>query len=174
MLIYSVYFFFFKQKTAYEMRISDWSSNVCSSDLFCAPLIGRVVRCPPLPAPAGLATGLAASLASGLADSPPSRRQADKCAFPPQNRRIELKPAGRPFITCGTRPQGLLHVSAYSGLFAIPYGRVWNHSYICRSGSRGPRRGRHHRGMIRGHPRHEERYSPGTAPDRKTAGKGTS
>src|SRR3546814_3502600 len=28
-----VRFFFFKQKTAYEMRISDWSSDVCSSDL---------------------------------------------------------------------------------------------------------------------------------------------
>src|SRR3546814_6340108 len=27
------FFFFFKQKTAYEMRISDWSSDVCSSDL---------------------------------------------------------------------------------------------------------------------------------------------
>src|SRR3546814_6274025 len=27
-------FFFFKQKTAYEMRISDWSSDVCSSDLW--------------------------------------------------------------------------------------------------------------------------------------------
>src|SRR3546814_7253703 len=27
------YFFFFKQKTSYEMRISDWSSDVCSSDL---------------------------------------------------------------------------------------------------------------------------------------------
>src|SRR3546814_13956918 len=29
----SCYFCFFKQKTAYEMRISDWSSDVCSSDL---------------------------------------------------------------------------------------------------------------------------------------------
>src|SRR3546814_4937618 len=29
----NVCFFFFKQKTAYEMRISDWSSDVCSSDL---------------------------------------------------------------------------------------------------------------------------------------------
>src|SRR3546814_470096 len=28
------FFFFFKQKTAYEMRISDWSSDVCSSDLY--------------------------------------------------------------------------------------------------------------------------------------------
>src|SRR3546814_5594289 len=38
-------FFFFKQKTAYEMRISDWSSDVCSSDLrnaghLCALLLG--------------------------------------------------------------------------------------------------------------------------------------
>src|SRR3546814_2179016 len=32
-LIYVLFFFFFKQKTAYEMRISDWSSDVCSSDL---------------------------------------------------------------------------------------------------------------------------------------------
>src|SRR3546814_9269026 len=31
---FSESFFFFKQKTAYEMRISDWSSDVCSSDLF--------------------------------------------------------------------------------------------------------------------------------------------
>src|SRR3546814_10265703 len=30
-------FFFFKQKTAYEMRISDWSSDVCSSDLLGDP-----------------------------------------------------------------------------------------------------------------------------------------
>src|SRR3546814_10095473 len=29
-----LFVFFFKQKTAYEMRISDWSSDVCSSDLF--------------------------------------------------------------------------------------------------------------------------------------------
>src|SRR3546814_1241361 len=29
----SLFVFFFKQKTAYEMRISDWSSDVCSSDL---------------------------------------------------------------------------------------------------------------------------------------------
>src|SRR3546814_5830318 len=32
-----VVIFFFKQKTAYEMRISDWSSDVCSSDLFLGP-----------------------------------------------------------------------------------------------------------------------------------------
>src|SRR3546814_16898899 len=48
-----MYFFFFKQKTAYEMRISDWSSDVCSSDLLisisalCRPGSGIIVviRC---------------------------------------------------------------------------------------------------------------------------------
>src|SRR3546814_1496724 len=39
--IYVRFFFFFKQKTAYEMSISDWSSDVCSSDL---GIIGRAVR----------------------------------------------------------------------------------------------------------------------------------
>src|SRR3546814_1051226 len=33
MVVFVLPFFFFKQKTAYEMRISDWSSDVCSSDL---------------------------------------------------------------------------------------------------------------------------------------------
>src|SRR3546814_17246518 len=38
-------FFFFKQKTAYEMRMSDWSSDVCSSDLRARS--SRAVRCRP-------------------------------------------------------------------------------------------------------------------------------
>src|SRR3546814_4774554 len=36
-----MFFFFFKQKTAYEMRISDWSSDVCSSDLV---VVARALR----------------------------------------------------------------------------------------------------------------------------------
>src|SRR3546814_1089925 len=40
-----MYFFFFKQKTAYEMRISDWSSDVCSSDLLTFSKTRRV-SCP--------------------------------------------------------------------------------------------------------------------------------
>src|SRR3546814_5561121 len=39
----SLFFFFFKQKTAYEMRISDWSSDVCSSDLL-PGVIARLVN----------------------------------------------------------------------------------------------------------------------------------
>src|SRR3546814_7275649 len=37
LVLMSAFFFFFKQKTAYEMRISDWSSDVCSSDLLLRP-----------------------------------------------------------------------------------------------------------------------------------------
>src|SRR3546814_9551444 len=40
-----LFIFFFKQKTAYEMRISDWSSDVCSSDL--AVSRGREPCCAP-------------------------------------------------------------------------------------------------------------------------------
>src|SRR3546814_9346914 len=40
--------FFFKHKTAYEMRISDWSSDVCSSDLN-SPLDGAIPRWEPKP-----------------------------------------------------------------------------------------------------------------------------
>src|SRR3546814_5916789 len=37
-------FFFFKQKTAYEMRISDWSSDVCSSDLCLLVPVARLLH----------------------------------------------------------------------------------------------------------------------------------
>src|SRR3546814_6577682 len=37
--MYVFIFFFFKQKTAYEMRISDWSSDVCSSDLISEKIV---------------------------------------------------------------------------------------------------------------------------------------
>src|SRR3546814_10558765 len=39
MCIWVIVMFFFKQKTAYEMRISDWSSDVCSSDLDVVELV---------------------------------------------------------------------------------------------------------------------------------------
>src|SRR3546814_4532839 len=42
--LFFVLLFFFKQKTAYEMRISDWSSDVCSSDLFVARRASEVAE----------------------------------------------------------------------------------------------------------------------------------
>src|SRR3546814_7521393 len=52
--VVDVIYFFFKQKTAYEMRISDWSSDVCSSDLpdagsHCGHLEADLVQLPVLP-----------------------------------------------------------------------------------------------------------------------------
>src|SRR3546814_12072722 len=40
--VFISFFFFFKQKTAYEMRISDWSSDVCSSDLADRDIVAAV------------------------------------------------------------------------------------------------------------------------------------
>src|SRR3546814_3290490 len=51
LVVFVFCFFFFKQKTAYEMRISDWSSDVCSSDLAHARAVpgkprATSLRCP--------------------------------------------------------------------------------------------------------------------------------
>src|SRR3546814_5010415 len=54
-------FFFFKQKTAYEMRISDWSSDVCSSDLAAS---GTVPAKGAVPEP--MPDGRSATLVRGL------------------------------------------------------------------------------------------------------------
>src|SRR3546814_9179196 len=53
-----VFFFFFKQKTAYEMRISDWSSDVCSSDLDRDAVRLAEGRTAPQPSAAAFDTGL--------------------------------------------------------------------------------------------------------------------
>src|SRR3546814_10316300 len=47
-LLFLLLLFFFKQKTAYEMRISDWSSDVCSSDLQPSPGASRLAGLPRL------------------------------------------------------------------------------------------------------------------------------
>src|SRR3546814_10885794 len=70
MIDWSFSFFFFKQKTAYEMRISDWSSDVCSSDLI-GELLGIVV--------AGGGTGAEDQVVAVAADgvvAGPARRDA--------------------------------------------------------------------------------------------------
>src|SRR3546814_9938792 len=69
--VFSFAFVFFKQKTAYEMRISDWSSDVCSSDLPAEPRDGaRLLHV----GASGSATGLADR---SIADLPDLLRPGD-------------------------------------------------------------------------------------------------
>src|SRR3546814_19255733 len=60
-------FFFFKQKTAYEMRISDWSSDVCSSDLFAGQVEAD--------------DALVAALAEADGLERPAARYVDRCQY---------------------------------------------------------------------------------------------
>src|SRR3546814_5196740 len=63
--MFCCFFFFFKQKTAYEMRISDWSSDVCS---FQARKMPSAVRCRLLVHPARAAAKCPVCIARPLAD----------------------------------------------------------------------------------------------------------
>src|SRR3546814_3019931 len=81
-------FFFFKQKTAYEMRISDWSSDVCSSDLVALAVPRRIGE-------GGIAARLALDRLEFGADAIPQRLE-------PVARRlllgIERDHAAKPFV----------------------------------------------------------------------------
>src|SRR3546814_2163463 len=84
-------FFFFKQKTAYEMRISDWSSDVCSSDLLgdddrgvrvdgtCAPSPGAATRQPASIRPPLTAQARAFGAASNSVARSEERRVGKEC-----------------------------------------------------------------------------------------------
>src|SRR3546814_6260646 len=74
-----VLFFFFKQKTAYEVRISDWSSDVCSSDLEVfrpvRPCTAHGMRMEPPPSePVASGTMPAAMAAPDPPEEPPALR----------------------------------------------------------------------------------------------------
>src|SRR3546814_1836595 len=94
-------FFFFKQKTAYEMRISDWSSDVCSSDLLgdddrgvrvdgtCAPSPGAATRQPASIRPPLTAQARAFGAASNSVASVPVIHTCPPPAASLSNRRSE-------------------------------------------------------------------------------------
>ena len=71
-------FFFFKQKTAYEITASDWSSDVCSSDLFgVAALVSYVSRFMTLEPGDCIATGTPAGVGMGVKPAPVFLRAGD-------------------------------------------------------------------------------------------------
>src|SRR3546814_1172626 len=87
-------FFFFKQKTAYEMRISDWSSDVCSSDLRGAGRLG-IAALSSLKASASSAAGAKKLVRSVASTTPRMRRRM---------RRSEERRVGKECVsTCRSR-----------------------------------------------------------------------
>src|SRR3546814_13660688 len=86
-----LFFFFFKQKTAYDMRISDWSSDVCSSDLISDPsrltTSNRFRRMPQLPPSYSLEPWPRQSAAmSWVIDRDPASRRPAQVARPSELR----------------------------------------------------------------------------------------
>src|SRR3546814_4927577 len=104
---WSVFFFFFKQKTAYEMRISDWSSDVCSSDL--EALQGTRQLQERLQPSSSLRTNLGSSCSSCLSSTPSaSGRVASSAIAPVRNTkraaRSEERRVGKECVsTCRSR-----------------------------------------------------------------------
>src|SRR3546814_1804409 len=81
-LRYRVVIFFFKQKTAYEMRISDWSSDVCSSDLKGANLADMASLGVPVPPGFTITTEACNAFIAGdgaLPDRSEERRVGKEC-----------------------------------------------------------------------------------------------
>src|SRR3546814_13729678 len=104
-------FFFFKQKTAYEMRISDWSSDVCSSDLS-APTASRFrpnSRCSSRWRKTASRRSKFRATAAGWSSrsttcSAPSRKRSSRSASPRSLSRSEERRVGKECVsTCRSR-----------------------------------------------------------------------
>src|SRR3546814_8766553 len=86
---------FFKQKTAYEVRISDWSSDVCSSDLIPKPLPPRrEARLEPSRASGSSRFGGAAATASPVSGDHQAWRLAAKTGEAPSGGEAGISPPG--------------------------------------------------------------------------------
>src|SRR3546814_1125063 len=120
------FFFFFKQNTEYELRISDWSSDVCSSDLphpHC--LRFRLSGCRPVPrprSPAEACADVAHAAAPQNSEPSPSTRKAHQSECGETN----ASDAGRPRNTasrskCPERTRSEEHTSELQSLMRISY-----------------------------------------------------
>src|SRR3546814_14765200 len=96
-------FFFFKQKTAYEMRISDWSSDVCSSDLLgCTRRQGYLVGRPRLRCAGGRSSDVLQPLCRQSADGHPV--QPGHQPIDSRHRRSEERRVGKECVSkCRSR-----------------------------------------------------------------------
>src|SRR3546814_1031544 len=98
-------FFFFKQKTAYEMRISDWSSDVCSSDLLPSAKIMAGVPCTIsfLPKASRVSRGASQLASGGVLPFNIQSRQVAAWSFAHQIRSEERRVGKECVRTCRSR-----------------------------------------------------------------------
>src|SRR3546814_8135761 len=125
-------FFFFKQKTAYEMRISDWSSDVCSSDL-------PANRCSSGSPAVDDRTRVEAQLRCQ------GRLSARLCASPGRGPALDRRPAGpRRCSARGyprpARPRSEEHTSELQSLMRISYAVFCLKKKTCYAKTAGPDR----------------------------------
>src|SRR3546814_2352340 len=102
----SVCVFFFKQKTAYDMRISDWSSDVCSSDLFMTRVRTFFSLSPPWAAKVAFAnsSGPLAEIAGPAAEPGLAGSEFSWAKTPQTNDRSEERRVGKECVsTCRYR-----------------------------------------------------------------------
>src|SRR3546814_16943585 len=107
-------FFFFKQKTAYEMRISDWSSDVCSSDLGVPDGSVRV------PAARSLADAVAAA---GVGAAVRARVRVPAGGSPGRSRPVPWRPPDKATHSLRLWPMPIFSLAG-SGGFCLCSGRV--------------------------------------------------
>src|SRR3546814_1422740 len=125
LLVFSLkllFFFFFKQKTAYEMRISDWSSDVCSSDL----TAGRLSPSPPSDwsanglciAPMTMTEGDRVAVRLGTGEVGVGAAWLTKLAHPPAamiaTARTDAMPADRPLLEVDDVGAAILALGRYA------------------------------------------------------------
>src|SRR3546814_8456644 len=97
-------FFFFKQKTAYEMRISDWSADVCSSDLLDGRLEVLLQHAPGAAVARAALDDLHVGLAAGAASPLPWHRRSGPAHGRPCAGRSEERRVGKECVsTCRSR-----------------------------------------------------------------------
>src|SRR3546814_3036940 len=104
----SLAFLFFKQKTAYEMRISDWSSDVCSSDLMARLIQGSVTKHNLMPRPRVVINRSGGAGAEGFLDVKASAGDPHKIIITLSNLFTTPMATGTPFSWKDLTPVAML------------------------------------------------------------------
>src|SRR3546814_7401505 len=107
-------FFFFRQKTAYEMRISDWSSDVCSSDLD-VPVVVKATR-------AAQAGGVQQAVSGQQVKLFAPSQQPQNLALPSPGEAKPQTDASADPLSCVTGADGSCAITVHAAELGLPAG----------------------------------------------------